>query len=95
LYILSDSADKDIVEIATYTKETWGNVQCSLYLDNLKSAFAKLVNNPKIGIKTNDVRIGYYKYFVGRHIILYRVSVNYDIEIIRVLHQSMDVESQI
>jgi toxin ParE1/3/4 len=40
----------------------------------------------------DDIRPGYCKYHVGRHLIFYR-QVSDGLEIVRVLHDRMDVET--
>jgi toxin ParE1/3/4 len=40
----------------------------------------------------DDIRPGYCKYQVGRHLIFYR-QVSDGLEIVRVLHDRMDVET--
>jgi toxin ParE1/3/4 len=46
------------------------------------------------GVSCDDLRSGYRKYPVGRHIVFYR-EAQAGIEIIRILHVSMDVESNL
>ena len=58
----------------------------------LDEAFKELSNDTQLGKAVNDIRQGYYKYKIGKHLIFYRLQNN-DIEIVRILHQKMDIET--
>jgi toxin ParE1/3/4 len=85
---------KDLRSIGRYTQTTWGREQRNRYLTKLDESFHLLAANPQRGRVCDDIRAGYRKYHVGRHLIFYRI-VQDDIEIIRILHDSMDVESNL
>jgi toxin ParE1/3/4 len=86
----SPAAVADIGAIWDYTAETWGVGQADRYVDDIRSACVALANGEWAGRKV-DVLDGYLKYPVGRHLIFFR-QVGTGIVVIRVLHQSMDVE---
>lgn len=86
----SPAAVADIGGIWDYTAETWGMDQADRYVDDIRSACVALAGGKRAGRKV-DVRDGYLKYPVGRHLIFFRQDVP-GIVVIRVLHQSMDVE---
>ena len=55
-----------------------------------------LAENPKNGLDFNQIRKGYFRSRVKSHFIFYRISVkSAEIEIIRILHQQMDIDSQL
>lgn len=58
------------------------------------AAFTGLAEGHRIGTPADDLRAGYWKYWVGAHLIFFRRRER-DIEIIRVLHQSMDIPSRL
>jgi toxin ParE1/3/4 len=89
---LSALAKQDLLSIGRYTKATWGLDQRNRYLAKLDEAFHQLVKTPQLGKACDDIRAGYRKYHVGRHLIFYRQSPE-GLEIIRVLHERMDIES--
>ena len=62
------------------------------YLKNLDASFHLLAEEPQRGKACDDIRPGYRKYHVGRHLIFYRQSTE-GLEIIRILHDRMDVET--
>ena len=52
--------------------------------------------NPKSGKDYNEIRKWYFRSRVKSHFIFYRINFKEEnIEIIRILHQQMDVESHI
>ncbi|MBU1714511.1 MAG: type II toxin-antitoxin system RelE/ParE family toxin [Proteobacteria bacterium] len=72
--------------------DNWGREQRNKYLSMLDASFHSIVRQPGIGIACHYIRPGYRKYHVGRHLVFYRKTSKH-IEIIRILHDSMDVES--
>ena len=55
-----------------------------------------IFKNPKSGKDYNEIRKGYFRSRVKSHFIFYRINFKEkNIEIIRILHQQMDVESHI
>ncbi|MCL2338982.1 MAG: type II toxin-antitoxin system RelE/ParE family toxin [Proteobacteria bacterium] len=94
MFKLTNAAYADLKNIALYTTETWGTAQRNVYLQMMDATFRELAISPKIGTNIDDVRKGYFKYPAGKHLIFYRVIAG-GIEIVRILHHSMDVDSQI
>ncbi len=66
----------------------WGAQRADTYIDDLTAAFEFLSNSPKAGASCENIRSGYRKYPVVRHVLYYR-ETRYGIEIIRVLHDRM------
>lgn len=66
----------------------WGTQQADRYIDDLTAAFTSLADHPKAGTLCEDIRVGYRRYPVIRHVIYYR-ETGYGIEIMRVLHDRM------
>ncbi len=91
---LRERAKEDLRSIGRYTQATWGREQRNHYLAQLDAAFHLLAQEPQRGRSCDDIRLGYRKHHIGRHLIFYR-QVPPDIEIIRVLHDSMDIESHL
>ena len=89
---LSAKAVDDLKSIGRYTQDNWGRTQRNKYLSMLDDCFHTIVRQPEIGIACDYIRPGYRKYHVGRHLIFYRQSTSH-IDIIRILHDSMDIKS--
>ena len=55
-----------------------------------------LAENPKSGIDYDNVRKGYFRSRIKSHFIFYKNNrKNEEIEIIRILHQTMDIETRL
>jgi toxin ParE1/3/4 len=83
-------ATADINDIWDYTADNWGVDQADHYTDDIRDTCHGLAEGEKHG-RNVDVRDGYLKYAVGKHFIFFR-QLDIGIEVIRVLHQSMDTE---
>lgn len=91
---LTKKAVEDLRSIGRYTENTWGREQRNIYLARLDTCFSTIAKDPDIGLACDYIRNGYRKYHVGRHLIFYRQTES-DIQIIRILHDQMDVESHL
>lgn len=89
-YVLSPMAEADLEDIWVYTAETWSAEQAETYTNDIINVFEELADGQKKG-RPVEVREGYLKALVGRHAIYFQVRSDV-IAIIRILHQSMDVE---
>ena len=90
---LTELAKQDLRSIGRYTQTTWGREQRNTYLAKIDAAFQLLAMEPQLGKSCDDLRPGYRKYPVGKHLIFYRQSAD-RLEIIRILHQRMDIEAR-
>jgi toxin ParE1/3/4 len=91
---LTELAKQDLRAIGRYTQTTWGREQRNTYLAKIDAAFQLLAVEPQLGKSCDDLRAGYRKYPVGQHLIFYRQSAD-RLEIIRILHQRMDIEARL
>jgi len=82
-------AERDLIDIWLYSFENWGEAQADKYHDELTNAFITIAENPLIGTSCEDVRQGYRKYHVNRHLIFYRIAED-TVQIVRVLGEEMD-----
>lgn len=85
------AALSDIEEIARYTKREWGKDQARRYLSEMRETASSLSDfpsrNPLLQSKHGDFR----KAASGEHFIFYLVEPD-AIDVVRVLHKSMDVD---
>lgn len=81
--------------IGRYTQKTWGKIQRNRYLHLLEDSFVRLSQTPEIGQRCDGIRLGYWKYRVGQHVIFFRKSGDTAIEVVRILHGRMDIESSL
>jgi len=89
---ISAKAVDDLKSIGRYTQDHWGREQRNKYLSMVDACFHTIAHQPGVGITCDYICPGYRKYHVGRHLIFYR-HIGNQIEIIRILHDSMDIES--
>lgn len=92
-YRLSAAAQTDLREIQAHTKSTWSENQARKYLAELRSGIEKLAGTPSMGKVREDLTKGLRSFPIARHVIFYR-ECSTGIEIVRVLHASMDIEKQ-
>ncbi len=95
-YKISVKASEDIENIWLYTFENWSLEQADRYVNLIFDEIEFLANNPKSGKDLNHIRKNYRISKVKSHIIFYRLADKQnDIEIIRILHQRMDVDNRL
>ena len=92
--LLARKALEDLRSIARYTERNLDREQRNKYLSKLDASIQMLGREPKMGRACDEIRQGYRKHHVGRHLIFYRQTTSH-IEIIRMLHDSMDVDSHL
>ena len=91
-YLLSPAAQADLEQIWDYTHDRWGIDQAEEYLRELQHAIDRAAANPRIGHACNEIRPGYRKLAAGSHTLFYRVTADDLIDVVRILHQRMDVD---
>ncbi len=94
-YLLTPRALDDLNEIWNYTVEKWSEEQADKYYGMLVDLFEKLVEEPDLGRRYDIVQPGLLGMKVGRHVIFYRHKRAGVIEIIRILHEEMDLENRL
>ncbi len=90
--LLSPAAQADLAQIWDYTRDRWGADQAGEYLRELQRAIARAAANPRVGRSCDDICPGYRKLAAGSHMLIYRVTDEAVIDVVRVLHQWMDVD---
>ncbi len=89
-YRLSPLAESDLEDIWLCTFEQWSVKQADGYYNDIIAVIEQLASG-KIKGRYAEIRRGYLKYLAGRHLIFFR-HLDEEIEVIRILHQSMDFE---
>ena len=91
---ISARAEQDLLDIWLYTFRTWGEVQADRYLDELDQGIRLLAANPSLGSDYGQIRGGYRRFSINYHRVFYRFF-NDSVEIMRVLHESMDIDTHL
>jgi len=90
--IFSSDAIQDLINIANYTLDNWGLAQALKYNKKLENAYQKIRQNPTHTLTKArpDIRQNVRTLNVGKHVIIYHLKNAATVEIVRILHQSMD-----
>ena len=95
-YKISEKAFEDIENIWLYTMETWSIQQADRYYNLILDEIEYIAESPLSGVDYGHIRKNYRRSKVKSHLIFYRYEYNEDfVEIIRILHQSMDIEERL
>lgn len=91
---LYPAAESDLEAIWCYSAEHWGPAQANAYIDSLITCCALLSENPMSAHErtefTPPVRIHLHR----QHLIVFQATSN-GADIIRFLHESMDIDDQL
>lgn len=91
---LTNEAVKDLEEIWIYTYQNWSVEQADRYYNLIIDEIEFLSSNPLSGRSMDYIKEGYRVSKVKSHLVFYKILTNEAIEIIRVLHQRMDVKNR-
>lgn len=95
-YNLTNKAVQDLTDIWNYTFDTWPEEQADIYYNMLILSFEKIASNPTLfGKRYDEIFIGLRGFKTGKHILFFRILNNGAIEIIRILHERMDLPNRI
>jgi toxin ParE1/3/4 len=93
---ISQAASQDIENIWRYTYEKWSMEQADRYFNLIIDEIEYLAENPKSGVDFGNVLKGYFRSRIKSHFIFYKFNQkNEEVEIIRILHQRMDIETRL
>lgn len=92
---LRQEAIDDLNAIWDYTFEQWSENQADKYYATLKFACEKIGENPNIGKEYTEIRKNLLGLKSGKHIIFYHLISEDEIEVIRILHERMDLKNRL
>lgn len=93
--ILRKAAIDDLKNIWDYTFEKWSEMQADKYYAMLKLSCIEIGKNPEIGKEYDGINKNLLGLHSGRHIIFYQIIDKYEIEVIRILHERMDLKNRL
>jgi toxin ParE1/3/4 len=93
--ILRQAAIDDLNAIWDYTFEEWSESQADKYYWALKVDCIKIGEHPKLGKGYDGISNNLLGLKSGKHIIFYRQTTEDEIEVIRILHERMDIKKRI
>lgn len=95
-YKISNEAKSDIEKIWLYTLENWSFEQAERYFDLTMDEIEYIAENPNSGENFSNLRKGYLRTQIKSHFIFYKINLKQnEVEIIRILHQRMDIENRL
>lgn len=91
---ISQLASHDIENIWLYTLANWSVEQADRYFSLVMDEIEYIAKHPESGKDYSEVREGYFRSRIQSHFIFYKINkMKNEVEIIRILHQRMDIES--
>ncbi len=96
---LTDRAEVDLISIKIWTTEKFGASQAAKYLEVITSALEDLMTGPEpigsmsreeIGPNIRSLHV-HRRGNKGRHLLVFKEARNQTIEVLRLLHDSMDL----
>jgi toxin ParE1/3/4 len=94
-YRLTNKAVSDLAQIWNYTFANWSENQADKYYKMLIDNCIEVAFKPELGKKYFIVMDNLMGFRAGRHIIFYRRIDAGEIEIIRILHEQMDLKNRL
>lgn len=94
-YRISKKALEDIDDIWIYTQAKWSVSQANRYYRLIYQEIEYILEDFESGKDISVVKPGYRQAKVKSHFIVYRKGNDGILEIIRVLHQMMDIPNQL
>jgi toxin ParE1/3/4 len=93
--ILRQKAIDDLNDIWDYTFEQWSEKQADKYYATLKFACKEIGENPEIGREYPGITNNLLGLKSGKHIIFYHLISDNEIEVLRILHERMDLKNRL
>jgi len=93
-YRISETAIKDLNGIWEYTLLNWSKEQADRYYSVIMNEIEFISENTTSGKPMGHVKEGYLVVYVKSHMIFFKRNEGL-VEIIRILHQKMDFESNL
>lgn len=93
--VFRQAAIDDLNNIWDYTCQQWSEQQADKYYATIKLACMGIGESPSIGRKYVGISENLRGLKSGKHIIFYQQISKNEIEVIRILHEKMDLKNRI
>lgn len=93
--ILRQEVIDDLNNIWLYTFENWSENQADKYYSMIKLACNSVGINPRVGRDYSSIKKNLLGLNSGKHIIFYFVVSADEIEVVRILHESIDSKNRL
>ena len=94
-YRLTNKAVADLSNIWNYTYSKWSEDQADKYYQMLLDTCQQIADNPDLGRNYSIVIDKLLGFRAGRHIIFYTSIDGDEIEVLRILHEQMDLGNRL
>lgn len=91
---LAPEAFADLADIFDYSEMNWGFAAAEKYIARLWEAFAQIESSPRVGRPASARHPALRRFRCASHLIIYAEKPD-GVEIVRVLHQRMDIDSNL
>ena len=85
----------DLNDIWNYTFKMWSENQADKYYAEIKWACKDIGANPKLGKEYPEINENLLGLKSGRHILFYQLISEDKVEVVRILHERMDLKSRL
>ncbi|WP_339926220.1 type II toxin-antitoxin system RelE/ParE family toxin [uncultured Cyclobacterium sp.] len=93
--VFRQEAIDDLNNIWFYTSEIWSETQADKYYAAIKMVCNGIADNPNMGKEYEGINRNLLGIKSGKHLIFYQIINPERIEIIRILHERMDLKNRI
>jgi toxin ParE1/3/4 len=93
--VLRQEAIDDLNDIWDYTFEEWSEIQADKYYAILEFACMQIGKNSEIGKEYEGISSGLLGLRTDKRIIFYQIISEHEIEVIRILHEQMDLKNRL
>jgi toxin ParE1/3/4 len=94
-YIISEKAIEDINNIWIYTAENWSVEQADRYYNLIYDEIEYIVKDFEMARDFGKIRKSYKYSKVKSHLIFFKKDKMNEIQVVRVLHERMDIENRL
>jgi toxin ParE1/3/4 len=94
-YKFTNKAVDDLTNIWNYTVSKWSENQADIYYEMLIETCEKAAKEPDLGRDYSNIVEFLLGIKSGRHVIFYQKIAEGQIEIIRILHEQMDIKNRL
>ncbi len=94
-YKFTNKAVDDLTNIWNYTLSKWSEDQADIYYEMLIRTCEEVAEKPDLGRDYSIITEFLLGIKSGRHIIFYQKRAEDQIEIVRILHEQMDLKSRL
>lgn len=93
--VLRQEAINDLIDIWDYTAQEWSENQADKYYEAIKFTCKSIEKNPKVGKNYGEISKHLFGLKSGKHVVFYHQISEDEIEVIRILHEQMDLKNRL